>query len=389
MNLNRSSAAPAIVRSLLFVLALLVGSGEPIRAETPDAGAAPAARDEQTILTELRAAKKEFEAAMPSVSAIGDEKFRKQAGEKVLPLLQKTADLLKELAAAQKDDEARQGLEDDRCLYLALLTALGNDDAAAILESEAAGKEAKNLPAKSALALGKWWHNSGVAAVQEKVLADYAETAKANSTSDKVALTLQTMAQVGAANDEVVLKVAAVIRRDLTGSTAKKIAADLDPNGALLELLGKPLAVAGRTSTGKAFTVADWKGKVVLVDCWATWCLPCNAEIPHVKELYANFHAKGLEIVGIDCDGDDETVNTFTKQKEMPWTQLREESQTDDPWHPLAKQWGVGGIPTMFLIDKKGVLRYVDAGEETEAKVAKLLWDPLESTCRHASLSIL
>ena len=359
--------------AFVFALCFIAAMPKLAHAEQPAAPATTASRDEQAILTDLRAAKKEFETAMPSLSAIGDAEFRKQAGEKVTPLLLKMADLLKELAAVQKDESARHGLEDDRCLYVALLTALGNDDATAILEKEAAGADAKSLSAKSALALGKWWHNSQDAAAQEKVLADYAATAKANPTSDKVALTLQVMAQVGAASPEMALKVVAVMRKDLTGPRAKKIAAELDPEGALRELLDKPLAVAGRTSTGKKFSVADWKGKVVLVDCWATWCGPCNAEIPHVKEVYAKYHPKGLEIVGIDCDADDDTVNTFTKQKDMPWTQLREESQTDDPWHPLAKQWGVAGIPTMFLIDKKGVLRYIDARDDTAEKVAKLL----------------
>jgi thiol-disulfide isomerase/thioredoxin len=250
---------------------------------------------------------------------------------------------------------------------------LGDDDATAILEKAAAGKDPKELPAKSALTLAKWWRGSKDAEAQAKVLADYAETAKANPASEKVAQTLEVMARVGAANDEVALKAVTVIRKVLTSDAAKGIAAELDPQGALRELLDKPLVVAGRTTAGKTLSTADWKGRVVLVDFWATWCGPCNAEIPRVKELYKTYHAKGFEIVGVDCDADDDAVNSFTKEKEMPWTQLREESQTDEPWHPLAKQWGVGGIPTMFLIDKKGTLRFVDAREGTAEKIEKLL----------------
>jgi thiol-disulfide isomerase/thioredoxin len=160
----------------------------------------------------------------------------------------------------------------------------------------------------------------------------------------------------------------------MTSDKAKKLAAQLDPGGAQRELLGKPLVAAGRTSTGAALSTADWKGKVVLIDCWATWCGPCNAEIPRVKELYKTYHAKGFEIVGLDCDSSDDTVNPFVKEKEMPWPQLREASQTDsESWHPLAKQWGVMGIPTMFLVDKKGVLRFIDARSDTAAKIETLL----------------
>jgi thiol-disulfide isomerase/thioredoxin len=140
------------------------------------------------------------------------------------------------------------------------------------------------------------------------------------------------------------------------------------------DLLGKPFVVAGRTTTGKTLTTADWKGKVVLVEFWATWAPPCTEELPRLKELYKAYHAKGLEIVSVDCDDSDNTVNSFIKKKEMPWPQLREESQTaGEDWHPLAKQWGVKGIPTMFLVDTKGVLRFVDARKDAAEKIATLL----------------
>ena len=343
----------------------------PANKETP--AASPGERDEKAVIADLRDAKDKLSAAMPSISAIGDADFRKESGAKLIPLVLHTSDLLKELAALEKDDEVRQGLNDDRCQYLALLVALGDDNAATVLEKDAAGNDAKNVVAKSALAVGRWWRNSKDAAAQEKILSAVAEMAKADPTSDKLLQTLEIMAHVGAANDELAIKVVQVIRKSMTGDAAKRIAAELDPNGALRELLDKPLVVAGRTTAGKSLTTADFKGKVVLVDFWATWCGPCNAEIPHVKELYKTYHAKGLEIVGVDCDSDDDTVNAFTKDKEMTWTQLREESQSEEPWHPLAKQWGVSGIPTMFLLDKKGILRDVDARDGTDAKIAKLL----------------
>jgi thiol-disulfide isomerase/thioredoxin len=366
-------------------LTLWAPAPETIRADEPAAPSndAPAAkgapqaaageRDEKAVLADLRDAKEKLTAAMPSISAIGDADFRKESAAKLMPLVQRASDLLKELAALEKDDEVRQGLNDDRCQFLALLVALGDDDATAVLKKEATGNDPKNLPAKSALAVGRWWRNSKDAAAQEKILAAVIGMAKADPTSENLLQTLEIMARVGAANDELAIKVVQVIRKTMTGDAAKRIAAELDPNGALRELLDKPLVVAGRTTAGKSLTTADWKGKVVLVDFWATWCGPCNAEIPRVKDLYKTYHTKGLEIVGIDCDSDDDTVNAFTKDKEMPWTQLREESQAEEPWHPLAKQWGVGGIPTMFLVDKKGVLRDVDARDGTDAKIAKLL----------------
>ncbi|HEV2972211.1 MAG TPA: TlpA disulfide reductase family protein [Pirellulales bacterium] len=362
-----------------FLLVLTIGAvavrADDQAAKEPAAKDTVAAkdRDEKAILAELSATKEKLDAVMPSISSITDADFRKQDGPKVRPLLQQTADLLKELAAAQKDADERQGLEDDRCQYLAMLATLGDDAATAILEKTAAGGS-NALAAKAALVLSKWWLGSKNAEAQEKILTDFTAVAKANPASEKVALTLAVMASVGPANDDVAMEAVAVLRKVMTSEKAKQLATELDPNGAQRELIGKPLAAAGRTSTGKTLTSADWKGKVVLIDFWATWCGPCNAEIPRIKELYKTYHSKGFEIVGLDCDSDDDTVNTFIKDKDMTWPQLREESQTEkEPWHPLAAQWGVGGIPTMFLVDKKGVLRFIDAREDTAAKIDKLL----------------
>lgn len=333
-----------------------------------------AARDEDAILKDLDQAKDKLAEVMPSIASIADADFRKQDGPKAIAPLKRVSALLKELSAIQTDETERKQIEDVRCQYLAVLATLGDNDSKALLEKSASGKDAKALAAKSALVLAKWWRNSKDADAQTKILKGYADVAKADPTSERIAMTLAVMARTGAANDDVSNAVVAVIRKTLTSDEAKKIAAELDPLGALRELLDKPLVVSGRTTAGKSHSTADWKGKVVLVDFWATWCGPCNAEIPRVKELYKTYHPKGLEIVGVDCDSDDDTVNSFVKDKDMSWTQLREESQSEkQPWHPLATQYGVNGIPTMFLIDKKGTLRFVDAREGTAEKIEKLL----------------
>jgi thiol-disulfide isomerase/thioredoxin len=365
-----------------FLLAVFGASVAAAADDPATQGSQPAAKlegaagnhDSQAILTDLRATKEKLDDAMPSLSAIADPEFRKQEGATLRPILQHTTDLLEKLAAAQTDDTERQGLADDRCQYLAMLAALGDGGAGETLEKLAANSDAKTLAAKSALLLSRWWWNSQDAGAQQKLLADYMAVAKANPASERVTLTLAIMASMGPASDELSHEAAAVLRKVMIGERAKKLAAELDPAGAQRELLDHPLVVAGRTSTGKSLTTADWKDKVVLVDCWATWCGPCNAEIPRMKELYATYHAKGLEIVGIDCDSDDDTVNAFVKEKSMPWPQLREESQSEkEPWHPLAARWGVSGIPTMFLIDKKGVLRFIDARDDTATKIDTLL----------------
>ncbi len=361
------------------VLAFVAAASLPIFAvDWPFPSAAPSTqpRDEQTIITDLRATNEQLAAVMPALPSIADADFRKQNGAKIVPLVCRLTDLFLELRGSQSDQATAKKIDDDRSLYLAVLVAL--DDSAAVAEltpqaSPTATDASHVVSASSALALGNWWRNSKDAAAQGKVLDDYSVIAKAHPTEDRLAITLASMANLGAANDALAKRALDIVRTTLTCADAKQVIAAADAVSATKEMLNKPLVVNGRTTANLAFSSADMKGKVILVDCWATWCGPCNAEIPRVKELYAANHAKGLEIVGVDCDDSDTTVNAFTKDHEMPWLQLRELSQTQDPWHPLAKQWHVDGIPTMFLIDKKGILRYIDAREDTATKIAQLL----------------
>ncbi|HEX3997732.1 MAG TPA: TlpA disulfide reductase family protein [Pirellulales bacterium] len=384
MNRKQPSAVWAIFLVSAFVATLSTSKPIAARAAGPAAtstpksepkpAAAPAKRTENEILADLRAAKEQLDTAMPALSAVADPLFRKEDGPKVRPLLQNAAALLDELAQSQTDNTEREALQRDRCQYLAILAALGDDEAEASLEKTAGGDGANALAAQSAIALRKWWQASKDAAAQQKILTDYTAIARSNPESNNVALTLAVMAGIGPATDDMPVKIAEVLRKVMKGERAKKLAAQLDPSGAQRDLVHKGLVAAGRTASGKNFSTDDWKGKVVLLDFWATWCGPCNAEIPRMKELYKTYHGKGLEIVGLDCDGSDDTVNSFVKQKEMPWPQMREAAQSEsEPWHPLASAWGVNGIPTMFLIDKRGVLRFIDAREDTAAKIESLL----------------
>src|SRR2546428_11372592 len=72
---------------------------------------------------------------------------------------------------------------------------------------------------------------------------------------------------------------------------------------------------------GREVDLAKLKGKVVLVDFWATWCGPCVGEVPHVVETYKKFHDKGFEIVGISLDQNKDALVNFTKSHGMTWPQ--------------------------------------------------------------------
>jgi thiol-disulfide isomerase/thioredoxin len=121
---------------------------------------------------------------------------------------------------------------------------------------------------------------------------------------------------------------------------------------------------------GKEVKLSDLKGKVVVLDFWATWCGPCRAMIPHTNQLYEKLKGKPVVIVSISADDNKETVTNFLKTTKMPWNHW-----FDGRGGPLARLYGANAIPTVYVIDHKGVIRYhqVGGGPQLDTEVEKLV----------------
>lgn len=124
------------------------------------------------------------------------------------------------------------------------------------------------------------------------------------------------------------------------------------------QLVGKEFSMEGVMLDGSKFDWSKYKGKTVLIDFWATWCGPCKAEVPFMKELYEKYHDKGFEIVGVNVWERDtmtaEDVLKYLEEEKVPWPHIDDRQSTDAGLQSLPEMYGISGIPTLFLVGKDG-----------------------------------
>ncbi len=150
------------------------------------------------------------------------------------------------------------------------------------------------------------------------------------------------------------------------------------------ERIGRPFELEFDDAiSGRRVSMKDLRGKVVVVDFWATWCGPCMGEIPEMIRIYERYHDQGVEFIGVSLDlpeedGGLEALRKSVEQWKVPWPQYHLGHENDrivsgTPTDDFSEFWGISGVPTVFLIDAEGRLYSTEARGRLEELIPRLL----------------
>ena len=130
-----------------------------------------------------------------------------------------------------------------------------------------------------------------------------------------------------------------------------------------------------RTPDGQTIRMADLRGKVVVVDFWASWCAPCRAENKNVAKLYAQYHAAGFDVISVSIDDNREKWEKAIREDQLPWHQVSSLTGWKCPVaNRLGVAYGMSGVPYTLLLDREGrVVGHNVRGEHLAAKLKEVL----------------
>jgi thiol-disulfide isomerase/thioredoxin len=130
----------------------------------------------------------------------------------------------------------------------------------------------------------------------------------------------------------------------------------------LAKLKDQPISITGLTLAGTPVSLEKYKGKVVLIDFWATWCGPCRAEIPNILANYQKYHSAGFEVIAISVDSDLDELVSFVKDENPPWIVLADNHPKNR--EAMANKFGISGIPAFILVGPDGKVLDIDCRGE-------------------------
>jgi thiol-disulfide isomerase/thioredoxin len=255
--------------------------------------------------------------------------------------------------------------------YFMLAAILDDPATLAQLSKTAAGSDIDAARAKGELAIADFVKAADDA--QRNKALDELDAAVKPAPGDDSTLGLLTMtALVPSPSIGIYQHLLAVVKDDPQAPSAEQMATMYQGYVQQKQMEGKPLAIDGVLLGGQKISTSRWKGKVILVDFWATWCPPCLAGLPDIKKAYADYHDKGLEVLGVSSDNTSDDLQKFlTQNPDMPWPQLFDDQKPG--WNAVAASNGVWSLPTIFLIDRKGILRTVEGRDRMADLIPKLL----------------
>ena len=329
----------------------------------------PGGRAYPAIEADLAQVSQQISAQMTGPDSLLTAEGRKGNAEAVVPLLKKMDSLMAE-AAPVVPPEDLPSLKSQQYSTKAMLVAYGDQETKQSLEGE--GTPA----AKGAMLLGRFV-GAEDASAKQSVVDDLSKLADAEPQDPAVLESTVQMLQL-AQDPEVMSSLKTVVSDKLQGPMAEQLQKQMAAQDAQMaeqekaamafkeNFLNKPLTVESQTLEGKSFTTDDLKGKVVMVDFWATWCGPCIASLPDLKAEYKKYHDQGLEVVGVSLDQSAEPLKAFlSKNPDMTWTQLFTVGDPDAT-QKISTGLGIEGIPTVFLLDRNGVVRDLAVGTGPE-----------------------
>ena len=119
--------------------------------------------------------------------------------------------------------------------------------------------------------------------------------------------------------------------------------------------------------------ISSYRGKVLLIDFWATNCPPCLEELPHMKRLYQKYHSRGLEILGVSLDVHQKTVVQFQQERKIPWRLMMIDASAGS----LRQPYKIASIPAVYLVNRQGKIVQFDLrGQDLAKAIEQLIESP-------------
>jgi len=374
----RDGRATLLSAVVVLAFSAIVTSISTSAAAPPPPSAKPVARTAKQIQDELLAIEQQIKSsANHSPSVVFDPALHDEMAHEFPAYLNHRVTLNKELAGISPQFAAKTRfplLRDDTAL-----SYFGDEEATHRVEARLKSTDpAEATDGQLSQALQGWWKAKDKPDEQANVLENIEKLAKAQPRNDDIAESLVLMLHTNPATVPIGQRANDLICKTMKSAPAAA-AYIATPNK-----IDEPLVISGTTFKGPTFSTDKWKGKVVLVDFWATWSAPCKEALPALVKLYTENHDKGLEVISVNSDFDRAVLAAGLKDHpEIAWPQLFT-SNSSGAWHPLTKRFGIDLLPRTFLIDRAGNLRTTDmVGKAAEVWVQKLLAEPEPPAKQH------